>query len=330
MMEGAVMRITRRVVASGAVLAVAGLVTSACELPPAQLTVNTTADGVDADPGDGVCETAAGNGVCTLRAAVAEGNALGQADLVVPAGTYPLSVVDGDGSADLDVTGRIELNWLAPAEVEIGGSIDVAASGTLLVDGATIAARVTVAGSLVANRSGIGVFSGALSALSTIHVTPDGDALVTNSVVGGWSSQRMILNEGTLNLLYTTVSGIPYSGTPMLETATGASSHLTATRFTATASFHGAILPDYSGMPACEGPVVSHGYNTTLNDSCGLDQPGDTEQGGANAWVDRIPAGVLDCGVTALDDWEGNPRPTDGNGDGTAACDTGGIEVPAA
>src|SRR5207248_11767028 len=34
--------------------------------------VNSTGDGDDAFPGDGVCETQAGSGVCTLRAAIEE------------------------------------------------------------------------------------------------------------------------------------------------------------------------------------------------------------------------------------------------------------------
>ena len=38
-------------------------------------------DGDDANPGDGICETAPGNGECTLDAAVQEGNALGRADI---------------------------------------------------------------------------------------------------------------------------------------------------------------------------------------------------------------------------------------------------------
>src|SRR5437868_15185019 len=37
--------------------------------------VNSTGDEDDAFPGDGQCETAVGNGVCTLRAAIEEANA---------------------------------------------------------------------------------------------------------------------------------------------------------------------------------------------------------------------------------------------------------------
>src|SRR5437868_10366420 len=42
---------------------------------PEIFVVNSTGDGDDAFPGDGQCETAVGNGVCTLRAAIEETNA---------------------------------------------------------------------------------------------------------------------------------------------------------------------------------------------------------------------------------------------------------------
>ena len=42
---------------------------------PEIFVVNSTGDGADAFPGDGQCETAVGNGVCTLRAAIEEANA---------------------------------------------------------------------------------------------------------------------------------------------------------------------------------------------------------------------------------------------------------------
>src|SRR2546422_6202505 len=48
----------------------------------ASLTVNSTGDGPDATPGDGICETAMGNGVCTLRAAIQEANALMGAETI--------------------------------------------------------------------------------------------------------------------------------------------------------------------------------------------------------------------------------------------------------
>jgi CSLREA domain-containing protein len=44
--------------------------------------VNSPADVPDATPGDGQCETAAGNKVCTLRGAIQEANALAGADVI--------------------------------------------------------------------------------------------------------------------------------------------------------------------------------------------------------------------------------------------------------
>jgi len=58
----------------------------------ATFTINSTADTVDANPGNGTCETAPGNGICTLRAAIQEANALTEASTIdVPAGTYVLT-----------------------------------------------------------------------------------------------------------------------------------------------------------------------------------------------------------------------------------------------
>ena len=52
--------------------------------PPAQgnatFTVNSVVDAVDANPGNGICTTA--GGICTLRAAIQETNALAGADII--------------------------------------------------------------------------------------------------------------------------------------------------------------------------------------------------------------------------------------------------------
>lgn len=70
-------------------------------------TVNSTADVTDFNPGDGVCETANGNNVCTLRAAIMEANNLAGADsIILPAGHYLLTIDGDDDNAavgDLDI-----------------------------------------------------------------------------------------------------------------------------------------------------------------------------------------------------------------------------------
>lgn len=74
--------------------------------------VNSTADSVDATPGDGTCATSVGS--CTLRAAIQEANALAGGDRIrVPAGVYELTRAgageDDAATGDLDVRGRLRV-----------------------------------------------------------------------------------------------------------------------------------------------------------------------------------------------------------------------------
>jgi len=79
----------------------------------ATFVVDSSADLVDLNPGDGLCSTAAGE--CTLRAAIMEANAYPGADVIeIPAGTYGLTIplpssdpfyFDSDPAVgDLDIT----------------------------------------------------------------------------------------------------------------------------------------------------------------------------------------------------------------------------------
>ncbi|MCB9461180.1 MAG: CSLREA domain-containing protein [Anaerolineaceae bacterium] len=74
------------------------------------ITVNSTLDTVDANPGDGICADAIGN--CTLRAAIMESNAFPLTQTIhVPAGTYLLTILGTDEDAaatgDLDITDEV-------------------------------------------------------------------------------------------------------------------------------------------------------------------------------------------------------------------------------
>ena len=77
----------------------------------ANFVVNSTADMVDAEPGDGLCETDI-TGDCTLRAAVQEANAFAGVDTItVPTGSYVLSQPgageDEATGGDLDITEEV-------------------------------------------------------------------------------------------------------------------------------------------------------------------------------------------------------------------------------
>lgn len=95
-------------------MAAARLQASPSHAPGATFTVNNALDATDANPGDGVCETAVGNSICTLRAAVQETNALPGADTVVlPPATYILTLAganeDASMTGDLDVTDTLTI-----------------------------------------------------------------------------------------------------------------------------------------------------------------------------------------------------------------------------
>ena len=94
--------------------------------PTATFIVNSTVDAVDANPGDGVCETAVTD-QCTLRAAVMEANALtGQDTITLPSNTYNLTISgeeeDLAETGDLDITDDLFLNGDSALTTIINGS----------------------------------------------------------------------------------------------------------------------------------------------------------------------------------------------------------------
>ncbi len=94
----------------------------------ADFTVNTTADAVDVNPGDGVCEVTATIGDCTLRAAVMEANALAGTDTItLPAGLYTLTITGVDEVPD-DSQGPWEALVVSDASI---GDLDITQDVTI-------------------------------------------------------------------------------------------------------------------------------------------------------------------------------------------------------
>lgn len=81
------------------------------------LTVNSTADANDVNPGDGICETATGNGICTLRAAIAEANALPGSNTI----TFDTDVFPPAGLTTIFITGT-RLPEIEQDNITIDGS----------------------------------------------------------------------------------------------------------------------------------------------------------------------------------------------------------------
>ncbi|QPC84018.1 hypothetical protein G4Y79_06455 [Phototrophicus methaneseepsis] len=79
------------------------------EVGEPDFTINSTADTIDANPGDGQCADA--GGLCTLRAAIMESNVLRLTQTIyIPAGTYLLTIP----GADEDASATGDLDILAP------------------------------------------------------------------------------------------------------------------------------------------------------------------------------------------------------------------------
>ncbi len=115
----------------------------------AGFTVNSTADAIDANPGDGVCASAGGQ--CTLRAAIMEANALpGADDITLPAGTYTLTIPGADeyfdATGDLNIGEDLTITGAGPGATIIDAAgIDrvLTADGVVVIQGVTIANGAT-------------------------------------------------------------------------------------------------------------------------------------------------------------------------------------------
>lgn len=104
----------------------------AVPLSPNALTIvvnSSLADAPDVNPGDEICETAPGNGICTLRAAVMEANSTpGQDEIQIPAGTFALSRSGYDDTAlngDLDILDDLVLSGVSYDDTFIDGNGNV-------------------------------------------------------------------------------------------------------------------------------------------------------------------------------------------------------------
>jgi hypothetical protein len=154
---------------------------------------------------NGVCETANGNGVCTLRAAVMEANQVagGGATIVVPAGVYLLS--RPWASPDDETTGDIDVF----ADLTIVGSGQTAS----VVDGAAIDRVFDIGGAAAVTLRDLGVRNGGARPVLTAPggcIRSAGDLLLddfatTATCVG--TTGAAIHNGGSLHIRRSVISG---------------------------------------------------------------------------------------------------------------------------
>ncbi|MBI2346731.1 MAG: thrombospondin type 3 repeat-containing protein, partial [Deltaproteobacteria bacterium] len=163
-------------------------------------TVNATADEPDLAPGDGLCANA--SGICSLRAAIQEANALAGADhICLPEGVYGLTQAgtneDAAATGDLDLTDAIALTGLGRDWTEItAGGIDrvihITAGALVHID-----AMALTGGSVEGVGGGIRVDAGA-------------ELVLTNSAVNQNSADLDgggIANAGTIAIHGSEIGG---------------------------------------------------------------------------------------------------------------------------
>jgi len=192
--------------------------------------VNSALDVTDANPGDGACETATGNGICTLRAAIQEANAHPGADtIILPAGTYTLTI-PGAGeiaaaSGDLDITDDLTITGAGAAVTIVQacapsntGATCTGIDRVFHVDPRGAGISVQIIGITVQNgrsvlipfisSNGGGILLGVAQTLGA--PVPSGHLTLTDCVVGNNASPRdgggIFNNAGVLALIRTTVT----------------------------------------------------------------------------------------------------------------------------
>ena len=153
-------------------------------------TVDSTTDAGDAIPGDGLCDTGAGE--CTLRAAVQETNALPGPDAItLPPGTYQLTIPgraeDAAATGDLDITDDL--------------TITGAGRDTAIIDGGQLDrifhARLFFHNELQVNLSDLTVRNGKAELVPTVERGDGGGLFLGDGVSAMLADVKVTANSST-------------------------------------------------------------------------------------------------------------------------------------
>ncbi len=177
--------------------------------PPLSLTVNSTLDEVDALPGDGHCETALGNNVCTLRAAIQEADAtIGDDAITVPAGIYLLTI-PGTGEAwaasgDLDITDNLTITGAGATQTIIDGNgldrvFDHSYAHFFTISGVTIRNGNAINGSGVLATVGGGILNLGVGTTTLNDCVISGNKAVEGGGIFNISNGIIVLNRTTVS-----------------------------------------------------------------------------------------------------------------------------------
>jgi len=292
---------------------------TATPLPAATFTINSPADVSDGNPGDGICETAPGNGVCTLRAAIQEANALTGDDIInlpaLPApGAYVLTV-----PAALDISSSLTINGGGAPTTIIDGNVALrpgrralrVISGTVTINGVTF--RNGGAPSSAPEGGGGGIANFGILTLNNCRVSGNNSpiygggiynasvlALVDTGVTGNSSAGLgggLLSGGQTLTLVRSTVSGNSSGsdGGGIYIANLGTTTFLNSTISGNSAGFKGAGIINIAGTTSLFNVTIANNTgNLAEQFSAGTMGAGVFAEGGALNFQNTIILGNLD------------------------------------
>jgi len=271
------------------------------------LTVNTTADTVDANIGDTICADA--GGFCSLRAAVQEANARAGADTItLPAGTYTLAIAgvpeNVAATGDLDITDALTINGAGASTTIIdGASIDrvfFVHGVTVAIDGVTIQNGRSLASDVSSGGGGILLVNGVATVTNS---TITNNIATSSALTGVGNGGGISCSWCTLTISNSTISNNSANGTAwgvgggILKTGSPTMTITNSTISGNSTTFHG------GGIYAQDNGVTTITNSTITNNSAGVSSGGIylRVNGGANGIqlkntiVSNLQAG-LNCG----------------------------------
>lgn len=282
----------------------------------------------------------------TISDSLFEGN---QTTQVAFSGRSGGGAIFSDGT--LAITGSVLRGNLAGS-----GPFGTSSGGALAASGATTITDSTISGNYA--RNGGGISAGGLMTITRSTVSQNGAG---TGAFGVATSGGGILSFGTLTITNSSVSGnhigegvgagiAAVSPTISFSTLTGNTITTIASnpgplggnlRVSGTARLRGVIFSQGTPHSNCAGAVLSLGANVADDASCFPNGNGDAvvadlklgplaDNGGqtmTHALLDGSPATDFVSGACDVaTDQRGAARPIDGNGDGSATCDSGAFE----
>lgn len=174
-------------------------------------TVNSAADVPASAPLDnGVCETAPGNGVCTLRAAVMKANHYSGGGVTImlpalpPGGAYTLSIPasgnDDETTGDLELTAPMSLIGAGQTSTIINGNGVVTHDRIFWVQSVDSISNVTIRGGTAV----FGINGGAIYDTGNLTLT---DTVITGNTATSYGGGILMDSNSPLSLVDTVVSG---------------------------------------------------------------------------------------------------------------------------